>query len=85
MGDSKTGAFAAVHAGWRGTLAEIAVVAVTRLADEYEVRPYDIASGELSQRLDLVVMKLARMLLRHSPASLPMERVCLRRRDPGTH
>jgi len=42
LGDSKTGAFAAVHAGWRGTLAEIAVVAVTRLADEYEVRPYDL-------------------------------------------
>ena len=30
MGDSKTGAFAAVHAGWRGTLASVAKVGRSR-------------------------------------------------------
>jgi len=42
IGDSKTGAFAAVHAGWRGTLAGIGVVAVKRLAAEYNARPEDL-------------------------------------------
>ena len=42
MGDPKTGAFAAVHAGWRGTLAEIGVVAVKRLAAEYKTLPQDL-------------------------------------------
>jgi YfiH family protein len=35
IGDPQTGAFAAVHAGWRGTLAEIGVVTVKRLVNEY--------------------------------------------------
>ena len=42
MGDPKTGAFAAVHAGWRGTLAEIGTVAVKRLAAEYKAKSYDL-------------------------------------------
>ena len=42
MGDQKTGAFAAVHAGWRGTLAEVGMVAVKRLAVEYNARPRDL-------------------------------------------
>jgi polyphenol oxidase len=42
LGDPKTGAFAAVHAGWRGTLAEIAAVAVKRLVAEYKVQPQDL-------------------------------------------
>jgi len=42
MGDSRTGAFAAVHAGWRGTLAGAAVVGVERLAKEYDTRPEDL-------------------------------------------
>jgi YfiH family protein len=42
MGDPKTGAFAAVHAGWRGTLAEVGLVAVKRLAIEYNARPRDL-------------------------------------------
>src|ERR1044072_6803760 len=39
IGDPSTGAFAAVHAGWRGTLAGIGVVAVKRLEHEYGARP----------------------------------------------
>jgi YfiH family protein len=39
IGDPVTGAFAAVHAGWRGTLATAAIVAVERLAREYDARP----------------------------------------------
>jgi YfiH family protein len=35
LGDRVTGAFAAVHAGWRGTLATAVVVAVDRLKKEY--------------------------------------------------
>lgn len=42
IGDPKTGAFAAVHAGWRGTLAEIGVVAVKRLVNEYNAQPQDL-------------------------------------------
>jgi len=42
IGDPKTGAFAAVHAGWRGTLAEIGVVAVRRLVNEYNVQPENL-------------------------------------------
>jgi YfiH family protein len=38
LGDPTTGAFAAVHAGWRGTLATAVVAAVERLAKEYDVR-----------------------------------------------
>jgi YfiH family protein len=42
FGDSRTGAFAAVHAGWRGTLAEIGAITVKRLAAEYKTRPEDL-------------------------------------------
>ena len=42
LGDSQTGSFAAVHAGWRGTLAEVARVAVRRMQEEYGVRPEDL-------------------------------------------
>ncbi len=42
IGDSKTRSFAAVHAGWRGTLAEVARVAVRRMKDEYGARPENL-------------------------------------------
>ncbi|HKY42918.1 MAG TPA: peptidoglycan editing factor PgeF [Pyrinomonadaceae bacterium] len=42
LGDPVTHAFAAVHAGWRGTLAEAIVVAVERLRSEYGVKPEDL-------------------------------------------
>ena len=38
LGDPKTGAFAAVHAGWRGTLTTIVQIAVRRLVSEFGVR-----------------------------------------------
>ena len=38
IGDPQTGAFAAVHAGWRGTSASIVVRAITQLKKEYAVR-----------------------------------------------
>jgi len=38
LGDPVTGAFAAVHAGWRGTLAGAVLVGVERLAKEYDAR-----------------------------------------------
>jgi YfiH family protein len=42
IGDSTTGAFAAVHAGWRGTLATAVVVAVQRLKQEYNAKPENL-------------------------------------------
>ena len=42
IGDPVTRAFAAVHAGWRGTLATAAVVAVKRLKNEYAVKPENL-------------------------------------------
>src|SRR5215203_2732489 len=35
LGDPVSGAFAAVHAGWRGTLATAVVIAVQQMRDEY--------------------------------------------------
>lgn len=42
IGDPATGAFAAVHAGWRGTLAEIATKVLGRMTAEYETKPRDV-------------------------------------------
>ena len=42
IGDPVTGAFAAVHAGWRGTLATAVIAGVERLAKEYDARPEDL-------------------------------------------
>lgn len=38
IGDATTRSFAAVHAGWRGTLAEVALKALGRMSDEYGSR-----------------------------------------------
>ena len=42
IGDPATRAIAAVHAGWRGTLATAAIVAVNRLKREYDSRPENL-------------------------------------------
>ena len=42
IGDPVTGAFAAVHAGWRGTLAKAVTVAVDRLSGEYKAKPENL-------------------------------------------
>ena len=42
IGDPKTGAFAAVHAGWRGTLAEVATKALQQMAAAYDTDPRDV-------------------------------------------
>ncbi len=42
MGDPVTGGFAAVHAGWRGTLASAVLVGVQRLNEEYGSKPEDL-------------------------------------------
>src|SRR5215213_10738508 len=42
IGDRVTGAFAAVHAGWRGTLATAVMAGVERLAKDYHARPEDL-------------------------------------------
>lgn len=42
IGDPVTGAFAAVHAGWRGTLATAVIAGVERLAKEYDASPEDL-------------------------------------------
>jgi len=42
MGDPVSGGFAAVHAGWRGTLASAVLVGVQRLNEEYGAKPEDL-------------------------------------------
>ena len=42
IGDPKTGSFAAVHAGWRGTYAGIVLYAIERLMKEYKSAPADL-------------------------------------------
>jgi YfiH family protein len=42
IGDPVTGAFAAVHAGWRGTLAMAVIAGVERLAKEYDSKSVDL-------------------------------------------
>ena len=42
IGDPKTGAFAAVHAGWRGTVAAIASKAVKELTRTFKSNPADL-------------------------------------------
>jgi YfiH family protein len=42
LGDPVSGSFAAVHAGWRGTLAGAVVVGVERLAKEYDAKPENL-------------------------------------------
>jgi polyphenol oxidase len=42
IGDPVTGAFAAVHAGWRGTLATAVIAGVERLAKEYDAKPENL-------------------------------------------
>ncbi len=42
IADPKTKAFAAIHAGWRGTFANIAALTVERMKDDYGSRPEDL-------------------------------------------
>ena len=42
MGDPVTRGFAAIHAGWRGTLASAVLVGVQRLKDEYGAKPENL-------------------------------------------
>jgi purine-nucleoside/S-methyl-5'-thioadenosine phosphorylase / adenosine deaminase len=45
LGDKQTGAFAAVHAGWRGTSASIVGAAIERLKTEYGTRPENLRAA----------------------------------------
>ena len=45
IADSRTGAIAAVHAGWRGTAANIAAGVVGRLHQQYSCRPEDLVAA----------------------------------------
>ena len=42
IGDRKTKAFAAIHAGWRGTVESIVVKAIEKLKQEYDAVPKDL-------------------------------------------
>jgi YfiH family protein len=42
LGDPRTGAVAAVHAGWRGTLATIVPETIGRMVQEFGTRPEDL-------------------------------------------
>ena len=42
IGDPIKSSFAAIHAGWRGTLAEVATRALQRMKDAYNTKPRDV-------------------------------------------
>lgn len=42
IGDNRTGAAAAVHAGWRGTAARVAIAAIDAMGREFGSRPADL-------------------------------------------
>jgi YfiH family protein len=42
IGDPKTAVFAAVHAGWRGTVAEVVTKALARMVADYKSKPGDV-------------------------------------------
>jgi YfiH family protein len=42
LGDAKSGAFAAVHAGWRGTVASAVLRAVDEMKEQFGTRPEDL-------------------------------------------
>ena len=45
LGDATTGAFAAVHAGWRGTSNSIVMRAIEQMQREYAMRPVDLRAA----------------------------------------
>jgi len=45
LGDPRTGAFAAVHAGWKGTVAAIVTHVLQRMAKEYDTRAADVRAA----------------------------------------
>ena len=45
IGDARSGACAAVHAGWRGTLAEIVKRALARMSEEFGTAPADVRAA----------------------------------------
>lgn len=45
IADERTGAFAAIHAGWRGTLAGIVARTVERMQQRYNSRPEDLRAA----------------------------------------
>jgi len=45
LGDARTGACAAVHAGWRGTAAEIVPAALERMRQDYGTRAEDVRAA----------------------------------------
>ena len=45
LGDAKSGACAAVHAGWRGTLTEIVKRALGRMGEEFGTKPSDVRAA----------------------------------------
>ena len=45
VGDPKTGAFAAIHAGWRGTVQSIVKKAVAKLSENYGSDPKDMIAA----------------------------------------
>lgn len=45
IGDPRSGACAAVHAGWRGTLAEIIKHALARMREEFGTEPRDVRAA----------------------------------------
>jgi YfiH family protein len=45
LADARTGACAAVHAGWRGTLASIVAGTLGRMTAEFETQPADVSAA----------------------------------------
>ena len=45
LGDPKTGAFAAIHAGWRGTVNSIVAKTIAEMREKFDTRPQDLTAA----------------------------------------
>ncbi|OYT72404.1 MAG: multicopper polyphenol oxidase [Chloracidobacterium sp. CP2_5A] len=82
LGCPRTGAFAAVHAGWRGTLARVVEQTVARLEAEFGVRPEDLIAA-LGPAASAAHYEVGEEVVEAFHAAFPMEAAAWLQRPLG--